>query len=443
MAIAGGTPPDIADIEQGTFGRFLRGEVPLADLGPRLKQEGFWDKLITSRQALYTWQGKVYGVEHALTPVVLYYRKDLLGIHWRTRAVEEVAAFIFQRAWDPACTPEAFFARFSRACYGAGQAEAMTCVHAQLERLGPRWTGAMGQVECAPFTWFSTSGHLLPPEEAVPPYRAGRFPRAENLALLAQLEQELTQRVATAATQGRRHLERLRYLLETVRWVVRYDRAALQLYDQGPVEAALRRAEELAAAGQAAAAREAAQQVVPFLRDCGLRQAVQTLAGNVTNQGELGVLATVNGKAIAAYRALVRRVERLLGEALEPALLAADGWPEELALWVLVTRDVVRPGELLDLEVRALGPAPVRQVVVRLHRLDALAQAPWEELPLACMRRAVWRGRLPVAAPGIAYVVEATDERDTVVRAPLGWPETVFTTMVWDAQPPAVPTTSS
>ncbi|MGH2353437.1 MAG: extracellular solute-binding protein, partial [Chloroflexota bacterium] len=27
--------------------------------------------------ALYTWKGKNYGVEHALTPVVLYYRKDL------------------------------------------------------------------------------------------------------------------------------------------------------------------------------------------------------------------------------------------------------------------------------------------------------------------------------------------------------------------------------
>jgi len=92
VAIAGGTPPDIADVEQGTFGRFLRGEVPFVDLGPRLKQEGFWDKLITSRQALYTWQGKVYGVEHALTPVVLYYRKDLFD-----RAGLEISRI---RTWD-------------------------------------------------------------------------------------------------------------------------------------------------------------------------------------------------------------------------------------------------------------------------------------------------------------------------------------------------------
>lgn len=68
--------PDIVDIEQGPFGRFLKGEVQLRDLGQRLRQEGFWDKLVAARQALYTWQGKTYGVEHALCPVVVYYRRD-------------------------------------------------------------------------------------------------------------------------------------------------------------------------------------------------------------------------------------------------------------------------------------------------------------------------------------------------------------------------------
>ena len=77
VAISGGTPPDLADIEQGTFGRFLRGDVPLVEVGEALRKEGHWDKLVASRQALYTWKGKTYGVEHALTPVVLYYRRDL------------------------------------------------------------------------------------------------------------------------------------------------------------------------------------------------------------------------------------------------------------------------------------------------------------------------------------------------------------------------------
>ncbi len=67
--------PDIADIEQGFFGNFIRGDVGLVDLTDRLSD--YKDDLVPGRQQLYTWQGKTYGIEHALTPVVLYYRADL------------------------------------------------------------------------------------------------------------------------------------------------------------------------------------------------------------------------------------------------------------------------------------------------------------------------------------------------------------------------------
>ncbi|MER3404773.1 MAG: hypothetical protein C4289_06090, partial [Chloroflexota bacterium] len=160
---------------------------------------------------------------------------------------------------------------------------------------------------------------------------------------------------------------------------------------------------------------------------------VQTLAGNVTNQGELGVLATVNGKAVAAYRALIRRAERLLGEALEDELCAAHGWPEELRLWVLTVRDIVRPGEPLVLEVRAAGPAPIAQVVVRTRPLDAPTQTSWDTHPLPHLRRAVYRGRVPVVAPGIAYMVEATDQAGTTACAPPGWPDLAYTGIVCEA----------
>ncbi len=70
--------PDIADIEQGRFGDFLRGGDPgLVDLKPRLEQGGYLSKLVAAREALYSYQGKIYGIEHALTPVVYYYRADL------------------------------------------------------------------------------------------------------------------------------------------------------------------------------------------------------------------------------------------------------------------------------------------------------------------------------------------------------------------------------
>ena len=70
--------PDIADIEQGRFGGFLRGGDPgLVDLTDRLTEGGYNDQLVATRQALYTHKGKIYGVEHALCPVALYYRSDI------------------------------------------------------------------------------------------------------------------------------------------------------------------------------------------------------------------------------------------------------------------------------------------------------------------------------------------------------------------------------
>ncbi len=77
--------PDLSDIEQGRFGGFLRGGDPgLVDLADMLKQGGYMDKLVAARQALYTYNGKIYGIEHALTPVVLYYRADV----WEAAGVD-------------------------------------------------------------------------------------------------------------------------------------------------------------------------------------------------------------------------------------------------------------------------------------------------------------------------------------------------------------------
>ncbi len=76
---AGGVgAPDLADIEQGAFGGFLRGGDPgLVDLSEWLNGGGYMDQLVAAREALYSYKGKVYGIEHALCPVVLYYRADI------------------------------------------------------------------------------------------------------------------------------------------------------------------------------------------------------------------------------------------------------------------------------------------------------------------------------------------------------------------------------
>ena len=71
--------PDIADVEQGRFGGFLRGggDPGFVELNALLDQGGHTENLVSARQALYSAMGSVYGIEHALTPVVLYYRADV------------------------------------------------------------------------------------------------------------------------------------------------------------------------------------------------------------------------------------------------------------------------------------------------------------------------------------------------------------------------------
>jgi ABC-type glycerol-3-phosphate transport system substrate-binding protein len=74
----GAGAPDIADIEVGNFGTFLRGgNVPFVDLTDRLKNGEYLDRLVAAREELYSYKGETYGIEHALTPVVLYYRADI------------------------------------------------------------------------------------------------------------------------------------------------------------------------------------------------------------------------------------------------------------------------------------------------------------------------------------------------------------------------------
>ncbi len=71
--------PDIADVEQGRFGGFLLGggDPGFVELNALLDEGGHTENLVSARQALYTSMGSVYGIEHALTPVVLYYRADV------------------------------------------------------------------------------------------------------------------------------------------------------------------------------------------------------------------------------------------------------------------------------------------------------------------------------------------------------------------------------
>ena len=66
----------MVQLDEVLFGAFLAGEVPFLELGDRIKAK--LDKNIAkSRQSLFAYKGKTYGLPQSLSAMVLYYRTDL------------------------------------------------------------------------------------------------------------------------------------------------------------------------------------------------------------------------------------------------------------------------------------------------------------------------------------------------------------------------------
>ena len=75
--VAGVGAPDIVDVEQGVISRFLKGEPGLVDLADLIAPHA--DDYIMAKTGLYAHQGAIYGIDHCLCPVVLYYRHDIFA----------------------------------------------------------------------------------------------------------------------------------------------------------------------------------------------------------------------------------------------------------------------------------------------------------------------------------------------------------------------------
>ena len=145
--------------------------------------------------------------------------QGVLGIHWRTRDIEENFAYLVERSWEPSLTSEVFFDRLARTCYDGTTATAMARIHCELDALGYRWAGGYGQAECGYFTWGGGD------EEKVARLRTLR---AEASALLPDCSRGKT---------------RLQWVVDRMDWVL----ASYELQERG------RKAETLLGSAKAAA----------------------------------------------------------------------------------------------------------------------------------------------------------------------------------------------
>ncbi|MFO7726352.1 MAG: extracellular solute-binding protein [Oceanipulchritudo sp.] len=73
--------PDLVEIESSIFASLIRGPlegIGFHDLTNRLQEEGLLDEFIPSRLAMWSRDGRIFGLPHDIHPVMLAYRADIM-----------------------------------------------------------------------------------------------------------------------------------------------------------------------------------------------------------------------------------------------------------------------------------------------------------------------------------------------------------------------------
>ena len=281
--------------------------------------------------------------------------QGLLGIHWRTRDIEENLAFLVDYAWQPGLTAEAFFAQLAARCYPAAIASDMARIHSQLDSLGWRWVGGAGQTEC------------------------GEFHFAPGTAAKTRQLQDLRSQVASLLPKAGKSAARVNWLLARIDWTLAYTHA----------EIAAVKAEKLLDEGRPAEALAA-------LDGGNLGGALRIFASRLSTRGEYGVLATVNTKAVHAWRKLRSQCLAALGRNAES--LPADDWTPQPQ--IVLPRFIASASRGQDLE---LMPISLGGKSAWMH-YRTLGQNAWKTLPLNAVKGWVYRAVLPghdLVPPGV------------------------------------------
>lgn len=287
--------------------------------------------------------------------------QGVLGIHWRTRDIEENFNYMMDFAWNPELTAEGFFQDIARHGFPPDIAEAMGGILYELDKLGYSWVGGAGQTECGGFSWGGPDPAKLPEFERV-------HARAKELLF-----------------SHRHESERARWLLASMDWVSNY--AQLQ---QAAADST--RLVEQAHKADGTERKALAEKALQTLAQGGLPNALWAYARRISTRGEYGVLATMNTKMVVAWRALRNEAASLAGVAISEDL----DFKQEPFIRLPRFLGTVPDGQDLELlPVVIGGPA-------WMH-CRPLGGA-WQTTALAPMRGYVFRSVVPAAqvqAPGL------------------------------------------
>jgi len=339
--------------------------------------------------------------------------QGLVGIHWRTRAVEEAATYCARFAWDPTLTVDDFLARRARDVFGAEDGADLADYVRRLQSLGYRWVGGAGQAERGRFSW--SQGELARQTELATVAHDLRKRSGEPTSLAEGLLREVTRLGSEIRT----------VLPEEVEGFVPSVTEILGLADSGQPQTAvadlaahtgyvllLDRAAELLgpdAGLDELMAEGKVEDAVELIRQSKLAEALHTYAGRMRNKGELGVLATINAKLWADVR------ER--AEFDEETLAALTALPEAYAKQPVL---LVLPDRVIVAGV----PGANRSVTLKTRGLGERAFKDTELAPLGGTTSALEFPESAYEAGTIEYGIEVKGPRLTSLVWPPGFPKT-------------------
>lgn len=111
-------------------------------------------------EEMWTRQANVEPLSRLLPDALAKGCSGALCLHWRSRDFEEELRYLARFSWQPDIENQEFYSECARLMFGKDREEAMAEVLGDLQKLGGRWTGIHGGLECAgEFLWTGRTPH--------------------------------------------------------------------------------------------------------------------------------------------------------------------------------------------------------------------------------------------------------------------------------------------
>ncbi|MBN1900368.1 hypothetical protein JW926_03470 [Candidatus Sumerlaeota bacterium] len=295
------------------------------------------------------WQPQPYAhvYEQMLRDIEKSGSQGVLGIHWRTRDVEETFGYLTAYSWNPDLTAKDYFYDLAKRSYDSEHASDMALIHQELDNFGYRWVGGGGQNECANFTW---------------------GPGEEEKAVKLESLRDKTLGYLPLAKKGK---EKMEWLIAVMDFVLEYRKAEISAL----------RIKELISNAKASNLNQAkilALEAKKLLEKDELANAMRIYAERISTRGEYGVLATMNAKAAIEWKRCQDECRKILNQPdiefnsgewnpapkiILPGFLGSIGENKDLELYL-----VVFGGKPAFLHYRASGDHPWISVPMKMEK---------------------------------------------------------------------------